>query len=565
MGQHRWLTLGLLVLAALICLLPMLRLAGVAVADWAEGDQSAAWQVLRQRATWLALWHSIATSAGGMLVAMLLGGLFATLVTLTDIRAKALWVFGLMLPMMIPPQVTALAWLQMTGPSSALLQALGMAPPLGSPQPLYSAGGIMLLLGVQHAALVYLAVRTSLLSVPADLIEAAQQAGASRWRAARDVLWPLAQRGLGVGAALAFVSALGNFGIPALLGIPVSYYVLPTLIYQKMAGLGSAMLPQVATLSMLTGLVALAGLALQHGLQKRRSHRLLGHIGQPLQWRLGGWRWCWEALLAIILLAVLAAPLLALLAASLVPALGVRLTPESLSWAAYAEMLGRQGVTWRAGGNSLLLSLAAALLLVLLSLPLAWLLTRRNGLLGRQARLGTWLQGLLELPYAIPGVVLAVACILAFARPLPWWNVGLYGTLWLILLAYLARFWIVALRPVLGAMQELDPAMEEAAQLAGAGMRQRLQHILAPLLAPAIWAAGLLVFLTALNELTVSALLWSAGNETLGVLIFNFNESGESVLASAISVLIVLFVVLAMLLLAHLGRHLPRGAIPWRN
>ncbi|THT98816.1 iron ABC transporter permease [Lampropedia puyangensis] len=549
----------LLVLAAVVCLWPMVRLASMAVVDWSGAGQSAAAQVLVQRATWQALWHSLVTSTGGMLVSLVLGGSFALLVTLTNVRAKALWVFGLMLPMMIPPQVTALAWLQMTGPSSALLQALGMAPPLGSPQPLYSAAGIALLLGVQHAALVYLAVRTSLLAIPADLVEAAQQAGAGRMRVLADVVWPLARRGLAAGAMLAFVSGLGNFGIPALLGIPASYYVLPTLIYQKMASLGATMLPQVAILSVMTGVIALLGVWLQQWLQQSGGYRLLGHVGKPLQWSLGKARPLAEAVLLVVLVVVLVAPMLALLAASLVPALGVRLNWDNMGLSAYAEMLLSQRVTWRAAGNSLLLSVLAAVVLVALCLPLAWWMARRPS---RGLR---WLEGVLELPYAVPGVVLAVACILAFARPFPWWDWGLYGSLWLILVAYLARFWIVALRPLLSAMHDVDPALEEAAQLAGANPRQRLSHILAPLLAPACWAAGLLVFLTALNELTVSALLWSAGKETLGVLIFNFNESGETVLASAVSVLIVLFVVLAMLALAWLGRKLPRGAIPWRN
>lgn len=556
---HFWLSAGLLGLAGVVCMWPMLELLWLAITDWGRTGQSAGAQVLAQRATWQALWHSLVTSTGGMLIALVFGTGFALAVTLTDIRGKALWVFGLMLPMMIPPQVTALAWLQMTGPSSVLLQAIGMAPALGSPQPLYSAGGIALLLGVQHAALVYLAVRTSLLAIPSDLVEAAQQAGAGRWRIVCDVVWPLARRGVAAGGMLAFVSGLGNFGIPALLGIPASYYVLPTLIYQKMAGLGASMLPQVATLSVLTGAVALLGVWLQHLLQQPGGHRLLGHVGKPLQWRLERWRPWTELLLLLIVLGVLLAPMLALLAASLVPALGVPLNWQTMGLGAYQEMLLQQRVTWRAAGNSLLLSVLASLSLVAVSLPLSWLMVRHP------TRWLRYVEGALELPYAVPGVVLAVACILAFARPFPWWEWGLYGSLWLIFIAYLGRFWIVALRPLLSAMQEVDPALEEAAQLAGADQRQRLMHILAPLLAPACWAAGLLVFLTALNELTVSALLWSAGNETLGVLVFNFNESGETVLASAVSVLIVLFVVLAMLSLAWFGRRLPRGAIPWRN
>src|SRR5690606_21721513 len=132
---------------------------------------------------------------------------------------------------------------------------------------------------------------------------------------------------------------------------------------------------------------------------------------------------------------------------------------------------------------------------------------------------------LVDLPYALPGVVLAIACILTFMR-LPFTSVTLYGTLTIILLAYLSRFLVVMLRPVQASIRQLDPAMEEAAASAGAGLGRRLRTIVLPLAAPAAAAGAILVFLTAVNELTVSALLWSAGTETLGVVIFNLEDSG---------------------------------------
>ena len=114
-------------------------------------------------------------------------------------------------------------------------------------------------------------------------------------------------------------------------------------------------------------------------------------------------------------------------------------------------------------------------------------------------------------------------------------------------------------------MSQIDTALEEAAQMTGANALQRLLHIILPLTAPAFFAGALLVFLIAVNELTVSALLWSAGNETLGVLIFNLDESGDTVLASAISVLVVLLVATLMMLLSILAPRLPKGVIPWHD
>ena len=177
----------------------------------------------------------------------------------------------------------------------------------------------------------------------------------------------------------------------------------------------------------------------------------------------------------------------------------------------------------------------------------------------------TLMMVLIEIPYALPGIVLAVAFILLFAAPLPVLGVSLYGTIWIILIAYLSSFFAVSLKPVLSAFRQIDPALEEAARLSGAGLALRARDILLPVMAPAAGASVVLVFLIACNELTVSALLWSAGTQTLGVAIFNLDDSGSSDLASALSVLVVVMIVALMGLLEVLARFLPDGALPWRR
>ena len=470
-----------------------------------------------------------------------------------------MWVFLFMLPMMIPPQVTALSWLQLFGPSSILLNSLGLAPGFGSANPLYSAEGIALLLGIQHAPLVFLALRTQLQCLPKEHIEAARLNGASLWRVFFDIVLPLCRTALWGGAAIAFVSALGNFGIPAMLGIPISLFVLPVYIYQTLSSFGPSMLNEVAALSVLMGVLAIGIVIVQGHMQRRYALPLIGMAGRGLGFSLGKWRLATEALLGVVLFAILVAPLLALIATSLVPTLGVPLNGETLTFAAWRGVVDAQSATWRALSNSMLLSMCAAAVLMLISLPLAWLLVRHPS---RPLR---WLHNLIDIPYTLPGVVLAIACILLFARPLPLLNISLIGTLTIIFFAYLARFLTVCLKPVHNSMLQLDPAMEEAASLAGANVSQRLRHIVLPLMAPAAFAGALLVFLSAVNELTVSALLWSAGKETLGVMIFNLDESGDKVLASAVSVLVVALVAVVMLLLSALGRYLPKGVIPWQN
>lgn len=549
----------LLALIALLSLLPSLRLLISALFDWQQGSNSSLWRVLSNESTWVALYNSLYTSGLGTVLSLMLGSFFAFCLALTNIRGKQIWVFLFMLPMMIPPQVTALSWLQLFGPSSILLNSIGLAPGFGSTNPLYSPEGIALLLGIQHAPLVFLALRTQLQCLPKEQIEAARLNGASLWRVFIDIVLPLCRTALWAGAAIAFVSALGNFGIPAMLGIPISYFVLPIQIYQTLSSFGPSMLNDVAALSVLMGVLAIGIVTLQGRMQRRYALPLIGMAGRALSFQLGKWRLVTEVLLGIVLSAILLAPLLALIATSLVPTLGVPLNADTLTFAAWRAMFDNQSATWRALTNSISLSVSASLVLMLLCLPLAWLLVRFPG---RPLR---WLYSVIDIPYTLPGVVLAIAFILLFSRPLPLVGISLSGTLTIIFLAYLARFLTVCLKPVHNSMLQLDPAMEEAASLAGANFSQRLRHIVLPLLAPAAFAGALLVFLTAVNELTVSALLWSAGKETLGVVIFNLDESGNKVLASAISVLVVGLVACVMLLLSSLGKYLPKGVIPWQN
>lgn len=558
-GQPNWPLSLLLVTITVLSLTPSLRLLGSAVAQIDLGQQSPFWQVMNSASTWGALWNSVYTATLGAGVSLFLGAIFAYTITLTNIRCKQWMVFCFMLPMMIPPQVTALSWLQLMGPASPLLKTLGMAPPMGSPQPLYSAEGIILLLGIQSAPLVFLAMRTSLINLPADLIEAARVSGASNRQVWFDIVLPLSRGGMIAGVFMAFVSNLGNFGIPAMLGIPNSYYVLPTLIYQRMAGFGNSVLQEVASLSILIGVLALLGVALQQHMQKRSRYALTGHSGKAHDLNLHRWRLPVESILALVLFIILVCPLLALIVSALVPAVGVPLTLDTVTLAAFDEMINHQRSTLRAGKNSLMLAGGAAMVIMAFALPLAYRLRQLP------ERIQTGVITLIEIPYALPGVVLAIACILLFARPLPILNIILYGSLWIIFLAYLARFLVLGLRPVMASLAQVDTALEEAAQLSGAHTLRRLIDILLPMLAPAVFAGGLLVFLIALNEITVSALLWSAGNETLGVLIFNLDEGGESVLASAISVLVVAFVALLMAVLNLLAPKLPKGVIPWRT
>ncbi|WP_062114995.1 ABC transporter permease [Aureimonas sp. AU40] len=548
---------ALALIVALFGILPIARLAVEAVLPGGRPDLAPALSVLSARSTWIATGHTLATASVGTLVAVAIGLPLALLVGLTDLRGKTALVFAALLPAMIPPQVTALAWAQLFGPSSPLLGALGLAPPIGTRNPLYSAGGIMLLLGVQHAPLVFLAVRAGLRALPRDLVEAARACGASRGRVLRTVILPVMTPPLVAGAAIAFVSAVGNFGIPALLGIPAGYTTLPTLIYQRLAGFGPAIIGETAVLSVLVGLVAFAGFGCQALVLRGRDYRLSGSGAALQPFTLGRWRLGVEALVVLLMLVMVAAPLAGLLATSLVSAYGVPLGPGTATLGNYAEVLFRQDVTIRAFRNSAALSLGAAIVLAFVAVPFGVLLVWRGSRLLRAVSAAA------DIPYALPGIVLGIASILLFLKPLPVLGFSLYNTIWIIFLAYLARFLVLELRPVVAGLRQLDPALDEAARMTGAGFGLRLRSVVLPLVAPMAAAGAILVFMTAFNELTVSALLWSAGNETLGVAVFNLDDAGRAPLASALAMVTVVVILALMALGSLLQPLLPKGALPW--
>ena len=134
----------------------------------------------------------------------------------------------------------------------------------------------------------------------------------------------------------------------------------------------------------------------------------------------------------------------------------------------------------------------------------------------------------------------------------------------IIVFAYLARFLPLAIKPVAAALAQLDPSVEEAASLCGAGTLARIRYIIVPAVAPAMTAGALLVFLIAFNELTVSALLWARGTETLGVVLFGLEAAGLATAASALAIAATAVVAVVMLGLDRLGKRLPEGALPWR-
>lgn len=141
--------------------------------------------------------------------------------------------------------------------------------------------------------------------------------------------------------------------------------------------------------------------------------------------------------------------------------------------------------------------------------------------------------------------------ILAFAQPLPVVGVKLYGTIWILLIAYVARFMNLGYNNISGAISQIDRSLEEASRVSGASHLRTFQKIMLPLLMPSLYSSFFLVVAPTLSEITLSSLLWSVGNETIGTVVFSTQEEGKILLTAALAVILILIVVVLNYLVRH--------------
>ncbi len=500
--------------------------------------------------TRVAFGHTLVVGVCATAVATVLGIALAWLVTRTNLPAAAVFRLVFALPFYVPSFIGAIAWLQLIGPVGYVNQAYkhlaGASDPLIRP---YGAGGVVFLLVLHHYPLVYLPVVSALDRFQPVLEDAARVAGASSRRVFRDVSLPLLAPAVLAGAFLVFVTCIADFGIAAVIGIPGRYFVLTTRIYQVALDYDTRNnLAFAAAMSLL--LVAVAGVALfvQRRFLARRQYTITGAQGRAVdRLPLGRWRLPVTALAALFAVGVLVAPLIAVALSALTRVAGYAPTPGNLTLHNFHIAFVETAATQRAIRNSLLLAALSATIIMILGAALATFRLR-----GRVRGSGV-LETLATLPYAVPGTVLALAFILAFARPV--FGLRLYNTLWIILVAYLARFLTFGISTANAALVSVSETLPAAARVSGASWWQAQRDTVFPLIRPALLGGWLFVFVPCLAELTVSALLYSAGHETVGVAVFNLLESGIVSPAAALALVLMLVALGGSLLAQALTRR----------
>ncbi|PLR84857.1 ABC transporter permease [Bacillus sp. V33-4] len=523
-------------LITFLFLLPVCRLVWLSVVSEGNLSLNLYQEVLAEAVTWTTIKNTLWITIASTFLSSVLGVSLAWMMAYVNLRRKKWIQLFIFMPFIIPSYITTLAWVQFFGKNGPLAALFSSDGPIFN---LYSMEGIILVLGLSHYPLVYLLSIEVFRKIPRELQQAASAGGAANWTIFTKIVFPMALPGIAGGGLLAFLSNLDNFGIPALLGIPANIRVLSTYIYEQVIGYGPTAFARAAVLSVLLGLIALIGTVLQWLIiRKSQVHETASRDMEPRYFLSNGWRSTVEFTLWTFLLCTSLIPFLTMAATSFLKAYGLSFRWENLSLKNYQYLLFEDAKTINAVTNSVTLALVAMLCCLVIGTTIAYLRFKHPSVFIRITEM------MVTIPYALPGTVFALSIILMWLQPIRGWQPGVYGTVWILLIAYITRFTVLQMRGSLTALSQIDPSMEEAALTAGAGWLAKWRKILVPLLLPGVMGGALLVFLTALTELTVSSLLWSSGSETIGVVIFSFEQAGYSTFSTAFSSMIVLAILL---------------------
>jgi iron(III) transport system permease protein len=532
---------AVLALAGLVCLLvafPLLRLGQVL---WAEGGDLG--RIPGSPGLGTAVWNTVLLASAVTVAAVPIGVAMALALRRRDLPGRAFWRIAVLLPVLVPDFVLGYSWTQAYARAGFTDALLGLHWP-----GVQGALGVWLVLVVNAAPLVYLVVAVGLAArAEPDLERAARVSGAASGTALLTITLRLALPAVVAAGVLVFVLTLGTFAIPQVLGAPAGFSTVTTRIYADLSiGGDPASFLDAVTLALLLVLVAAAFVAPADTLLGPRLRSTRGADAQGTQ-AFPGRRAVRRAQalgLAGYLFLTTALPMAALVLSSVTRALGVPPTPANWGLDHFRQVLNLR--TAEALGRSVGLAFVAATLLVLLGGLVAVLERRRSG---------RTTATLITLTLVLPGSTLAVALLIAYGR----W---LSDTLTLILLAYLAKLWAFAHRPIAGALDRLPPDELRAARISGAGPVTAVRTVALRPLAPALLGAWLICFLTALHEVTMSSLLYGPGSETLAVIVLNSQDLGRIGPTAALSVVLsVLVAAPALAVWWGIRRLAPRPAV----
>jgi iron(III) transport system permease protein len=460
----------------------------------------------------------------------------------TAMPGRQLLRVAVLIAFVIPNFISVIAWILLLGPNAGLINVFlrdtfGIAGAFN----IYSMSGLILVLTFSFYPLIFFAVTAALDNMDPAYEEAAQMAGASAWRASLGVTMPLVLPAVLSASVFVFLEAMGAFGAPAAIGHGARFHTLTTKIYElfsypprfELAAAAAAPIIGFTVLGLLLQRVVLRG---------KRFTIIGGKRGVARAVDLGKGRWLLFGWCMLVVFVSVVLPLIILLRTSLMARWGLAFSWENLTLRNYASFASASTIVPTAFLNSTLISAVVASACVVLGMIVVWIV-ERTSLPGRAL-----LTFASTVTFAFPGVALAVGFVLGFsAEPL-----ALFGTIWLFFIAFTAHRFPFAFMFLRNSVKQLSSEMEEAGRVCGASWARTLVDISAPLIKSGLLAAWMVVFAVTLRELSMAILLYVPGTETLPIAIYSFIDNGTFEIAAALSVVLILLSIVAMLALRWL-------------
>jgi iron(III) transport system permease protein len=522
--------------------------------------------VLGQIYTYTPLQHSLTVAIGATLLALLIGGALGWLVVRTDMPGRNIINQLAVLPYIMPSWTIAQAWLvlfknRLSGGTSGFFEYLvGHSPPNWLS---YGPVPIIICSALHYYTFFFLFVSVALMSVDSSLEEAGELMGASRGRILRKITFPLVLPAILSGFIMTFTKVMGTFGGPNILGIPVRYYVVATMLRGSMAAGENG---DAFVLAIVLILFAMTTISLNQRLVgTRRSYETIGGRGFVARLsKLGKMKRIVQTAVIIFQILVIAVPIGLLLYDTFMLIDGnYSLSNLTLQhWIGPSMTVynhGEPGVLlnpkiYAAAWNSIKLSVYTAFFTALLGVLLGYAIVK-----GRGTRLSKLVEQLAFIPYIIPGIVFGAVYIAMFSRklgPIP----ALYGTFALLVIVSVAKHIPFSSRSGVSAMMQVGRELEEAGQIAGANVWQRFRRIIFPLTSSGFMSGFLLTFITTMRELSLIILLVTPQTQLLASQTMFYTENGDAQEANAVILILIAIVVVGNFIIGRFkGSSLKKG------
>jgi len=494
------------------------------------------------------LGSSVTFAMGASVFAFLVGTALAWMNERTNTPFKSLFFALSIIPLIIPGILFTVAWILLASPKIGILNML-LQSWFGTDYVffnIYSMWGMIWVDGLHYSSMAFLIMTAAFRSMDPSLEESAMMSGASvpqiAWHITLKLSWPAICATL----LILFVRSIESFEVPALLGLPVGIQVFTSSIYQAIhaypsqVGLASS---YAVTLLLITAI----GIYFQSRLSNQGSKysTVTGKGFRPRAMDLGKWRYLTASTFLLYFSFIVVLPFLVLLWSSLqkfysVPSMAAL---KNLSFDAYSFIL-TYPTLFSAVGNSLLLAVGCATVVMLLTSIICWIVVKTK-LPGRFV-----LDSLASLPMVFPGLVLGLALMIFYLN----FDIGVYGTMWIMFIAYVTRFMPYGLRYNTTSMLQIHKELEESAAMSGASWGTTFFRVVLPLLKPGLLAGWIYIVIVSIRELSTSILLYSPGTEVVSVLIWELWENGQYVELSALGVMFIIALFMLVMLAQWVGR-----------